>query len=366
MLWKINYPCSTERFLERNLVEVLYEFEGSKIFLAESNSLLYLWYEAVQDGDSDLRRFLVVPTDSRLVSKLKEGAKTVHDALNQPWLWTVDLDLQDRVVAAGVMPLEKVPIGSKPEKDATLWPHLEPLLFYRLIGEGLSEGHIPASVAARALGRPVAALKRLLESIGNSPGQGRPEEALRRAYDLPAQRFAFNSFEVSFGVPSMQLSLDWGSDSEYRQAAVQLKSAIAWLHSNDEGIAPTPSVQLLEVLKELAPPAHGQVVRAEIGGQLVGNGVRVMLSRDDRSAVTKAIARYQIQGPELARIEGRIGEFDKDNLTFILRDRSNIEPEVRCSFVEEQYDDLDEAFHSDRRVVHIGRKTRNAFEVAGA
>ena len=49
-----------------------------------------------------------------------------------------------------------------------------------------------------------------------------------------------------------------------------------------------------------------------------------------------------------------------------MQHRSDVEPEVRCSFVEEQYDDLYEAFYSDRRVVLIRRKTRNAFEVAGA
>jgi hypothetical protein len=366
MLWPLNDPCSADNFVSRRVSEVLYEFDGPKIFLTDAGPLQYLWYEAAEDAETGVLRYLVAPTDRRMVEGLKSGARTVYDALNQPWLWAVDIDQKDEIIEAGVLTLEEVPTMAKPEKSATLWPQLEPLLSYRLIGDGLREGNVPASVAARALERPAAALKRLFESVRNTTAHGRPEESVRKVYDLPARRFAFNSFEVAFGPPNEpELLLSADGESVYGAAARGLQEAVDWLRSPDQEGRSLPSIQLLEVLKELAPPAHGQVVRAEISGQMVANGMRVSFTRDDRNRVTQAITKKREIQRALLRTEGRIGEFDKDELTFILRDREDSQLELRCSFSEEQYDDLYDAFVSDRRVELLGRlqQARNVLEV---
>lgn len=368
MLWQIESPqCSVEQFVERTITEVLYDFDGPKIFTTSDGSLLRLWYECAEDLQTGALRYLVVPADNQLVAHLKDGTRTVHDALQQPWIWAIDVDGSDTVTTGWIVRLEEVPESAKPERGAPLWPQLEPLIAYRLIGEGLREGSIPASVAARAMERPAAALKRLLEAMSNISPQGRPEESFRKSYDLPAQRIAFNSFEVSFGMPKEpELLLTDDGQSIYQAAATRLGDALSWLKSSNT--SSEPDIGLLEVLKELAPPAHGQVVKVEVRGQLVPGHRRVVLTREDREMVTRAIGRKRHKERELLRTEGRIGEFDKDQLTFILRDRLDLAEELKCSFTEEQFDDLYEAFDNDRRVVLLGKfqTMRHVLEVVAA
>lgn len=368
MLWKIKTPqCSVEHFNARDLGEILYEFDGPKIFTTSAGSLHYLWYECAEDADASVLRFLVVPTDKQTIAYLKDGTRTVYDALSQPWVWAVDIDKDDQIAGGWVVQLDDVPVSAKPERGVALWPELEPLISYRLIGPGLREGDVPTSVAARALERPTAALKRLLEAVSKTSAQGRPEESFRKAYDLPAQRIAFNSFEVSFGMPKeMELPLADDGKSLYQRGSEYLQKAFDWLES--DGGRPEPDIALLEVLKELVPPAHGQVVEAEIRGQMIVGQQRVLLTRKNRQAVTQAIYRKRQKERELLREEGRIGEFDKDQLTFILRDRPNAVEELKCAFTEEQFDDLYEAFDHDRRVVLLGKlqMTRNVLEIVAA
>lgn len=366
MFWQINSPpAGSDQFATRQIEEVLYEYDGPRIFTCRIGGLLQLWYECAEDLASGAKRYLIVPTDVRTIEKLKTGYKTVHDALSQAWLWAVDFDSSEEVIGCWVLQgLVEVPQGSKPLPHVPLWPELEPLISYRLIGSGLSEGTVPASVVARAMERPTAALKRLLELVLNSGGTsqgGRPDEAFRKAYDLPAQRMAFNSFEVAFALPSAeQLQLNDGSESLYQSSAQLLLEGIQWL--SDPEAHPEPSVQLLEVLKELAPPAHGSVLAAEIRGRLVPNQSVVRLSREDRSAVSRAINARKEALRRLEQVIGRIGEFDSDHFTLTLREVASLTGEVRCAFTEEQYDDLFEAFN--KRVQVVGRmNSRNLFEI---
>lgn len=368
MLWHIETPqCSVESFKDRKIVEVLYEFDGPKIFITSSGSLQYLWYECAEDTVALVSRYLVVPTNEQTLAYLKDGTRTVYDALNQPWVWAVDLGQDDQVINGWVVHLEEVPQSAKPERGVALWPELEPLISYRLIGAGLREGEVPTSVATRALERPAAALKKLLEAMGRSAAQGRPEESLRKVYDLPAQRIAFNSFEVSFGMPKeTELPLADDGKTVYQVSSEYLGQAFDWLKS--DGSAGELDGILLDVLKELVPPAHGQVIEAEVRGKMISGPSPVRLTRKDRLTVTQAISRRRSKERELLRVEGRIGEFDKDQLSFILRDRSNSADELKCSFTEEQFDDLYEAFDNDRRVVLLGKlqMTRNVLEVLAA
>jgi hypothetical protein len=357
MLWSIQAPAaSAEQFSDHSVAEVLYEFDGPRIFTTAAAGLMCLWYESGEDEATNTVRYLVAPTDAKLVSQLKTGRKTVYDALAQPWLWIVDADAARNAIHSWVIHgLDEVPAHAKPQKDAPLKPEFVPVLSYRLVGNGLEEGAIPASVIARAVERPTVALKRVLEAlVGDATSQGRPFEDIRKAYDLPATRFAFNSFEVSFGYPQgVQLPLLADGQNVYEASAKKIQDALLWLESPSS--APKPDDVMLEVLKELAPPAHGLVTSAEIRSQFISSHVPVVIDRNARGVITRTISASRALQLSLMQVIGRLGELDKDNFSFILRDRADEQAEIKVVFTEEQFDDVMEVFVNDRRVVIQGR-----------
>ena len=346
-MWSKAHPqVNVDRFGGLVPVDVLYEFEGPKIFTAfdqfGGELLCYQCGETPHEATLD---YLVVPTSSKCISQLKSGTLTVYEALDQPWLWTVHSQYNGTLLdARKVDGLNEVPQNSKPERDATLWAHLMPLFSYRLLGKGLSRGTVPASVIAAAVTKPTAAIKRLLQAAMPRPAQGRPENALRSRYDLLAQRMAFNSFEVSFQpieADQYQLSID--EIDPYAQGAAALSTAVNWLQ--DTTSETELDLNLLEVLEVLAPPVHGLITATEIKGRLLGNK-SIRLSREDTKRVRGAIAAKKVSLKFVA-ITGKVRELDRDKRTFILRERSDGSQETVCSYDEEHFDVVFDAFENE-------------------
>jgi hypothetical protein len=152
-MWSLNSPqCTPQRFGIFQPDEVLYEFDVPMIFTFKGEDGLFLAYLSVEDDDTQTSRYLTVPANKKLIDELKTGSKTVFEALNQPWLWVVDVSYEGVINAAWqVDDIAQIPDAAKPAKDAMLWPELMPFFSYRLIGNGLEKGRVPASVVARAI-----------------------------------------------------------------------------------------------------------------------------------------------------------------------------------------------------------------------
>ena len=70
--------------------EMLYEFDGPGIFTlrdADGELNLACW----SDEDSRNTQYLVVPASTGIIDALKLGRLSVHDALNQPRCWLVQV-----------------------------------------------------------------------------------------------------------------------------------------------------------------------------------------------------------------------------------------------------------------------------------
>lgn len=108
-------------------VEILYEYEGPRIFTASHCGRPVLAYESDCDDEQRIRRLLVVPTSDRIVRELKEGMLSISDSLKQPWLHAVDQSFDGTILAiwhisAG---LESVPEKYKPVEGTLLSAELE-------------------------------------------------------------------------------------------------------------------------------------------------------------------------------------------------------------------------------------------------
>jgi hypothetical protein len=127
-MWKVTgKPIDAGLFKPFEPVEVLYEFEGPRTFTHKDRAgqlCMAHWC----DADRDLNRFIIVPFTSKLVHKLKTGAITLCDALDQPRVWLLDLAHSGEVREAWSVELSDLPPEVLPKTGTMLWPSLEPRL----------------------------------------------------------------------------------------------------------------------------------------------------------------------------------------------------------------------------------------------
>ncbi len=365
MDWKMNAPeFDTEPFVSAQTDEILYEFDGPRIFTATSSFGMLLYFLA-EEGD-EVSRFIVVPTNAQVVERLKCGISSVRDALNQPWIWVVDTAFDGIPQKSWRCTLADVPADVLPKPGVMLWSHLEPIFALRAIGEGLSEGNVPASVIRQVIDGATTALKKIASRVfEKGRPQGRKANSIRQFYDLPAQGFAYNSFEVAFKLPDFkQLKLpdDGAADDlneAFKEIGNQLQQAIEWALKTTSDSVNTSEIdlELLEALEKLVPRQTGIVESVELRGRIFKNAhKRYPLTRESSKRVSNALRKARSTQERICQISGLIPEVDKDNFTFTLRgtDDGN---EHFCSFPPELIDEVLLAFNTDKRVTVSGRET---------
>lgn len=182
-------------------LDILYEFDGPRIFSLRSRSgELLLAYLCDQVGNELV--FLLAPTSQNAIHHLESGQMSVRDAIAQPWIWIIARDRHWSIVGCKSSSFDDLPEAVLPERGVPLLADHIPLLVTKQIGPFLVPGRIPVSVIRRAVDGAAGAIKALLEGTGFVGGIGRPDERYRKLYDLPVQRIAFGSLEVSFALPS--------------------------------------------------------------------------------------------------------------------------------------------------------------------
>ena len=145
MDWTIKSPIAdVANFGSLDQVEVLYEYDGPRIFTARSAMGELLCFLADDDGTT--LRYIAAPTNHDLLEKLKTGTRALRDVLDQPWVWFVDVGYDGVPITAWQGTLADAPTDALPHDDVMLWPHLEPIFALRAVGDGLAEGSVPMSV----------------------------------------------------------------------------------------------------------------------------------------------------------------------------------------------------------------------------
>lgn len=367
-MWNINgMATDVARFQPFELVDVLYEFDGPRIFtLNDREGELNLAYWS--DEDDTVCRYVVVPTTLAIVESLRKGRVSVFDALNQPRCWLCDVDHQGDLKNCQRVSFDTLPRDVLPATGTMLLPSLEPLLTLRAIGDEIIPGQIPGSVIRACVEGVQKAFKVLSEYVlGQTPQAGRPDDFLRRLFDLPTQRFAFASFEISFRMPIEELNLFTASGHKspeietLEKVGLLLNKGLAWLTTaaSEEGVYspdnPDESAVVLRALKEITPSSQGGIEQLELKGQLIGpRSTPLVLERTARQRVNAAIRSRALE-PQPVDLVGRIRELDKDRLSFELREIPGAVQVQRFVFDEELLEEVFQAFQEDVRVQVAGR-----------
>lgn len=125
-MWNIiGTRSAPDRFESFDPIEVLYEFDGPRIFtVSDSEGGLNLAYWS--DEDDRIARYVVVPTTRTIVDSLHSGAITVFQALNQPCCWLCDVAHDGTLVDCRRTEFDDIPRDALPAVDALLLPSLQP------------------------------------------------------------------------------------------------------------------------------------------------------------------------------------------------------------------------------------------------
>lgn len=367
-MWNIaGKSVDIKRFKPFEPAEVLYEFDGPRIFIlkdAEGEMNLAYW----SDEDQQICRYVVVPTTTRILDALRKGSISVFDALNQPRCWLCDVTHQGVLSACQRLEFDAVPRDSLPAIGAMLLPSLEPLLTLRAVGAEIVPGQIPGSVIRACVEGVQKAFKVLSEYVlGQESQAGRPDDFLRRLFDLPTQRLAYASFEISFRMPIEEMNLFTASGHKslevetLEEVGTLLNKGLKWLTTaaGEEGVYSPENVDesavVLRALKELTPSSQGSIERLELKGQLIGpRTLPIVLERTARQRVNAAI-RSRAMEPQLVDLEGRIRELDKDRLSFELREIEGTSQTQKFVFDEQLLEEVFQAFQENVRVQVAGR-----------
>ncbi len=124
-MWAVpGETVDVERFEPFQPTEILDHYDGPRIFTFTNRSQerhLAFWC----DEDGALQRYLVVPCGDVVKDKLTSGRISMREALDQPWLWVVDVEHTGRLSGAWRSTLKRLPQDVLPEPGTMLWPTLE-------------------------------------------------------------------------------------------------------------------------------------------------------------------------------------------------------------------------------------------------
>jgi len=364
-MWEVKgKPVAADRFRPFVPSEVLYDFDGPRTFtLRDAEGELYLAHWL--DEDTDTARYVVVPFSDALLAELTNGQISVRDALDQPRVFAIDIGYDANVRAAWRVELGDLPVDALPRPTTMLWPSLEPLASVRAVGDKVRVGAIPHAVVRAVADSLPRAYRTVLDyALGIVPEE-LAQKIKARAYEPLAQRICLASFEISFRLPDMPADLfdqiD-GSTRELVRKAIErggelLRLGLSWATSAS---ATTEQLRLvtasedearvvLAAIENLMPAGRGPVQTIELRGAWVGAPVRpLQLTRANRRVVAAALRELPALQPVRRRLIGRVREWDKDRLSFELRDIVESEqPSRKFLFDETLLDDVQEAFDEE-------------------
>lgn len=361
MQWEMQgKPFTCAKLEPGDIQEVLIEYDGPRLFVAQTELCLALFF--MVDENDKAMRFIVVPTNQKIIDQLKKGLLTVYEALEQPLLWVMETDLDLKAKEVRATRLQDIPEAVLPTQGLMLWPHLQPVFSLRAIGEGLAPGKVPASVIRQVVEGASTALRKAAIHFLNKNNQQEARKTLKSFYDLPAQHFAYNSFEVAFRLPeSAQQTLLAEDIQEIHEIGTALQTAIELmqLNSNDSENLQKLDILLLEALEKISPPLSGIVTEFEVGGTLLNKeNKKFVFNRESSRQIRTTLQAKRQEQEKITQIEGLVSKLDKDNLTCTLRETSDGKDHA-CSFSIETLDEVLEAFYHGARVTISGRETKS-------
>jgi hypothetical protein len=344
-----------ERFEPFEPEEILHDLDGPRTFTFRNRQdelFLAHWCDDSVNG----LLYAVVPFSTAILKRLKSGDITVRDALDQPHQWMVEVAHDWRILKSSAIEFERLPSGTLPERDVMLYANPRPLFTVRAQGDEIVERFIPSNVLRTTIERAEKAIKVVVEQVLGATTVGRPAASTRRYYNLPTQRLAFGSFEISFRQPTIPAQLEFGEierdlsnadDKVFEQVSDLLQRGLLETRRKGELSSTGPNsaewVTIVNALENLCPTSQGPVTTIELSGRLLEGGSkplkRFTLKKSDRAYIRRAKASLVQVRSDDVRLTGRIRQLDRDAHTFELREIVEGLPDITFVY-EDQFLDI--------------------------
>jgi hypothetical protein len=323
-------------------IEVLVSYDGPITFTFR-DAVGVMMLAHLVDEDASYGRYVVAPTSAKIIGRLKAGAISVRDAIDQPIVWLIDMVGGTDVVRSWAVSFTQIPASLLPAPDVMLSPRLQPMIRLRAIGSSIKDGAIPAATIRNLVTGAEQAYRKLRDQVRGTAGT--VSTRVREFNVLDAQQFAFNSVEIAFRPTKQENAGDQEKVEELFAAGlrwVQQFSSAPPSESDDVNLA------VLEAIKSLSPGRGSRATKIEVSGRVLeratGNSSdRIVLTRNTRKRATSQIRRMTEQrpSPEYLMAVGRIKEADTEKYTFQLRDRTDV-PDAEDVVFAFQPDDIDD------------------------
>ena len=348
-------------------VEVLYELDAPRIFTSlDKDSKPILLVQS--DESATLQRFLVINLSDKILNGLKSGAITLHEGLEQPRLWIVDVDYENNIEGVWLSDLCNIPADRRPNESAMLWPTLQPELTIRIHHDEAKLGSVRTNLIQNTVERAKKSLRIVADHVATIIPEG--ADLLKEIINPPAQRFAYNSFEASFKMPQPKNDAQRDFIDKFNACFASGFKDIQLIDDDDpesinnlgNTLSPHDRLSTLAALKELAPSAHHPIKQIEVSGTLVNMKIPVVFTQKSYKMLREYIVKSE--GEDIMiQATGKILECDRGKYLFELREiqSSDLDSDsIKCQYESNIEDEILSAFNESYDVKVSGVKKNNA------
>jgi hypothetical protein len=279
-MWNIDSPELDPNFLGSLLPErILFEYEGPRTYVCR-NAIGELLFAHQCGEEPEVWRYAIVPFSDSLLHSLENGRLDLRSALQQPWLWIVDIGLSRLPIRCFRANIANIPDSCLPRAGVMLYPDDDPLLEIRYVGAGID-------IASAGLAFLADSLSRLGGALDDLIGHVLPVASKLKASEFPVL-LQGGSVRILI-LPPPRNAMD--SKPDYTRVTQILAKSLRFAGTNVPGtLTETEELLAQRVALALTPPDNDRVQATHISGSLILPAAsEILFRKNDRVRIRKVV-----------------------------------------------------------------------------
>ncbi len=268
------------------------------------------------------------------IATLERGLLSLRQSSNAP---------QEAIDAIAAVQFQEI-LRLRTQLDAAMGFAEEPCdLVVSLHGPGIGLGVGPSRNITGFLSSLHVATRTLADYLMAKalPDMGRPPRYLASSSEFQFMGVAAGSVRLRLNLTAPRTLFAEMDRKPVEDALSLILYAIRWIGSNESADDLRGTVNddrltrlLLHQVRRMTPRLNGQVNRVEFAGRMASPPARYVLSHRAANRIRDAVAHVESL-PQSVTVTGRLRTADLDSGAFMLRERPDDEPSLRCQIPRE-------------------------------